>query len=756
MRTFASCRVTSLAVALAIACSCAAPESAGHSSSAVTGGSAAAADAAADAAAEKPLRIEQVLSRSSLVGVSPSSPAWSPNSQHLAFRWQDVGGKRRELWLVAADGAKRRQLTSHEQPGGSVGEFVWMPDGASLLYRRGRSLWQTGLDGASREVAKLGGGASRLAVSPDGRYASFLKGGDLWLVDLAAGGGKVRQLTSVGVDSISKVPMGRYRRREVEIGTYVWGGPSYAWAPDSRTLAVHYVDRRGVRTVPFPSYIGEEIDPNLVRRSYPGDANEKRMVALLAVDGGELEPLDLPDPEAVRIADFSWSRDGRLLIDRESDTAVDRWLHVYDPSAAPDDRLRELWHDHRETRVYTTVGSAWHPSGEHVLVLADLDDRYGLYALPAAGGGTPTRLSDPASDVTGGPVVAADSGDVFYPCNARSPYERQVFRVALGQGAAVDVGSDFEELAGELRPYPSPDGSSVALLHSGDAQPTELYITSGRGSDAKLRRITRSTPPAFDERPWADVRYATFAAADGATLHARILEPRGLDRSARHPVLFGPVYSNTVRNRWGGFYGMFQQLLVERGYIVVQVDVRGSTGYGRAFREQFLGDFAGRDLEDLASAVAYMESLSFVDPDRIGVWGSSYGGTLTAYALLKKPGLFDAGVACAAAVDPRFFGSDDVAIVRRPDTHPDVFLRGAAQYAANLQDPLLLIHGMQDQIVPFKTVVDLAEALMRQGKDFDFAFAPGATHGWTGRPHHARYLLGKLLAHFERHLAVPE
>ena len=90
-------------------------------------------------------------------------------------------------------------------------------------------------------------------------------------------------------------------------------------------------------------------------------------------------------------------------------------------------------------------------------------------------------------------------------------------------------------------------------------------------------------------------------------------------------MLFGPVYSNTVRNRWGGRYDTFQQLLVDRGYLVVQVDVRGSTGYGRAFREAFLTDFAGRDLDDLESAVAYMERLPYVDPDRIGVWGSSYG-----------------------------------------------------------------------------------------------------------------------------------
>ena len=160
----------------------------------------------------------------------------------------------------------------------------------------------------------------------------------------------------------------------------------------------------------------------------------------------------------------------------------------------------------------------------------------------------------------------------------------------------------------------------------------------------------------------------------------------------------------------------------------------------------------------LADYVALLAHVKATVPGAEGcpviAFGGSYGGTLTVYALLKKPGLFNAGVACAAAVDPYFFGGDDVAIVRRPATHSQAFSRGAAQYAANLRDPLLLIHGMQDQVVPFKTVVALAEELMRHGADFDFAFAPAATHGWTRPTHYARYLLGKLIAHFERHLGT--
>lgn len=685
------------------------------------------------------LTLERLLSRPTLTGTPPSAPLWSPDSHRLAFLWNAAADARREVWLVEADGSGRRRLTDEAEGSSGVESMAWMPDSSALVYVRSGALWRTDLTGASARIAALAADIAELAVSPDGRWASFLQGGDLWLVGLADGA--LRQATRVGVASISDVPIGRYRRPDVEIGPYVWGGPSYAWAPDGRTIAVHHVDRRAVRQVPFPYYLGEETRPNFVRRGYPGDPNEARSVGLLDVDSGALRLLALPDPTSIRIADFAWSREGRLLIDRESDTCVDRWLHVLDAGA---EQPHLLWHDRRETRVYTTVGSAWHADGAHVIVLGDLADRYALYALHRERP-EPRLLTDPAFDVTGGPTVAAN-GAIYYAANVPNPYEVHACRTSL-EGPP----SRLTSRPGEVRPYPSPDGRQLALLHSDDTSPTELYLLDP--ASGREQRVTHSPPPEFAKCEWAHARYATFPSrVDDATLHARILEPVGLDRSRRHPVVFGPVYSNTVRNRWAGFWSTFQQLLVARGYIVVQVDVRGSTGHGRAFREAFLADFAGRDLDDLASAVAYVESLPYVDPDRIGVWGSSYGGTLTAYALLKKPGLFDAGVACAAAVDPRFFGSDDVAIVRRPDSHPEAFLRGAAQYAANLEDPLLLIHGMQDQVVPFKTVVDLAEALMRNGKDFDFAFAPAGAHGWTSSPHYARYLLGKLLAHFERHL----
>lgn len=693
-----------------------------------------------------PLTLDRLFSTPALTGVVPSSPVWSADSRHFAFSWNSEGLPNRELWVASREGGLRRMGVDQEASA-SVREFAWLPDGNTILSLLGSDLWSSTLDsGSNTRLATLGAGVSNLTVSPDGRVLAYLKDGDLWLFDL--GDQTAVAATNVGIAGLSSLPAGRYSRPEREIGPGIWGGPTYAWSPDGQTIAVHFVDRREMRKVPFPDYLAPETDPNEVRRGYPGDANEFRTLGLLNVADRELRLLPLDNPTGNQVVDFSWSPGGVLLLDLASDTIEDRWLYTVKPENG---QTEEIWHSNRPSRIYTSLASGWHPDGERVVFLSDLGDRYGLYALdPADVDSPPALLTDPDYDVLGSPSIVAAADTIFYPANGSGPHERHVYSVSSGNGGPKRVTA----LPGQNSGFPSPDGRYVAIVHSNDTEPPEIYLATAEGGD--VRRVTTSPLPEFRDRQWARARYVSFPGALGDyTLRARILEPVDLDPGRKYPVIFGPMYSNTVRNRWAGVYSSIQQLLVQKGYIVVQVDVRGSTGYGRRFREEFLVDFAGGDIEDIASAVTYVKTLPYVDPARLGIWGSSYGGTLTVYTLLKKPGLFRAGVAAAAAVDPHFFGTDDVAIVRRPTSHAGIFENTAARYAANLEDHLLIIHGMQDQVVPFKTTAALADVLIRNGKDFDFAFAPGATHAWSREPYYARYLFGKLVDHFDRYLAVP-
>jgi dipeptidyl-peptidase-4 len=692
-----------------------------------------------------PLTIERLMATPALTGTTPTSPKWAPTSATVAFLWNDAGQPSRTLWLVDRNGTSPRRAL----PVGDttlVSEFVWSAAGDALFFAQAGSVRRVTL--ASRTVETLrtdGGEHADLALSPDGRTLSYLRDGDLWL--LPVGASSPTRLTTVAVAPIGSVPLGTYFRPDVEIGGATWGGdaPAYAWAPDGHSIAVHYVDRRGVPTMKIPYYLGESPTMNVVRRGAPGAANEVRMVGIVDVATHALRLIGFADSSTTRIVNFAWSPRGQLLIDRESDDAIDRDVCFLENALATS---RCIWHDHRDTRIYNEAASAWDVDGKSILFTGDLADRYGIYRFDPDSLG-PRLLTNGAFDVTGAGIPNVATRTITYVSAEPLPSERHVWRMQSDGTRRRQLTT----IAGTHAPFVSPDGRSIALLSSNDTTPLELYLLDVKPG-ATERRITRSQAPDFAATPWIRPQYVTIpGSAATPPLHLRILFPANLDSTKSYPVLFGPVYSNTVRNRWEGRYAALQQYLaIEKHYIVVQVDVRGSTGYGRDFREKFLMDWGGGDLDDLASAVDYMKSLPFVAKDRVGIWGSSYGGTLTVYSLLKKPGLFQAGVAGAPATDPKFFGSDDVAIARRPQTHPQTFTRGALQYAGNLRDHLLIIHGMEDDVVPFATSVALAEEFMRLGKTFDFAFAPAATHGWTQRPYYATYLLKRLVDHFDRYL----
>lgn len=721
------------------------------------------------------LSIERVASLPSLIGTAPAAPAWAPDGSRVAFLWNEDGWPLKQVWVANADGSGRRVVTSvtrvepdnvgsttpalaaqmaaRAQPG--ITEFIWASPRELVYVYRGRLFRQpVDSNGAAMPVAVSEAGVSDVSLSPDGDRLAFLRDGDLWTLPSTAGSDdRARRLTALGIPGIGRVPLGTYNRADREVGTGVWGADwaPYAWSPDGRRIAFHAVDRRHLRTVPFPSYLGEETVVSELRRGYPGDENERRTVQVLDLASRRVADLDLPEPGRRGVSDFSWSSSGRLLVDHVSDTGAERWLYVVAPGEA---RLRLVWHDRRDTRIYPAYVARWHPDGRRIVVVADLTEHDQLFVIdPDAAAPAPRAVTPPDWDVAGERGAATvqvphGASAVFFTGTGGTPYERHVYRWADGDAAPTRLTTS----SGVHVPVVSPDGRSLASIWSDDVTPPQLLVGEARPG-AALAAVT-APPSPFTEHAWVRPRYQTFRnAVHGFDVHARILEPPGLDRARRHPVIFGPMYSNTVRNRWGGVNGTLQQWMVQQGYIVVQVDVRGSVGYGRAFREAFLMDYGGGDLDDVQAVVDGMNALPYVDGSRIGIWGSSYGGLLTLHALLKRPGVFAAGVAAAPAVDPHAFGPDDVAITRDPSSHPEAFVKGSALgLGERLDDHLLIVHGLMDDVVPFRTTMALVERLILLGKDVDLATAPAATHAWSSREPYAVYFFKKLTEYFDRFL----
>jgi dipeptidyl-peptidase-4 len=371
-------------------------------------------------------------------------------------------------------------------------------------------------------------------------------------------------------------------------------------------------------------------------------------------------------------------------------------------------------------------------------------------------GATPKRITQGSWAVSDF-RVSPSAGVVYFVANEGRPEERHVFRVGLDGGQIARL----SRRPGTHDPVFSPDGRYAADLFSSDETPYDLLLTrlTPPNNEDDERRVTSSPLPDFGRYHWAKPQYVTFPSrADEATLHGRLTLPPNLDKSRKYPAILGSVYNNTVRNQWGGriahpTWGL-DQFLVQEGYVLLNVDLRQSWGHGRQFRDQIKLDYGGVDVEDLHSGVEYLKTLGFIDADRIGIWGSSYGGLLTIMSLSKKPGVYKAGVAGAPATNMWHANIGEMRVMGTPQDHPKEYERSSAySHVAGLEDHLMIIHGMRDTTVLFRDTVALVQRLILLGKDVDLVMLPDAPHAWdTEALVQTRFAFQKLVGHFNRYL----
>lgn len=454
------------------------------------------------------------------------------------------------------------------------------------------------------------------------------------------------------------------------------------------------------------------------------------------VRGQSNRPPRSPEPRDrdLQLSQLQWSENGKnaVLMARSADNK-DRWVMLLDQATGKTKVLSQI-HDDAWIDGPGAFTLGWLPDSEHVYFESERDGFAHLYSV-AINGGEPTQLTNGQFEVS--EVRISDDKTKFYFTSSEgSFFERHLYSLPISGGQRTRVTT----LTGNNQVDVSPDDTMLADVRSYSNQPPELYLLPNQPLDLKatasLKPVTTSPVPEFFTKRWLDPPIASFKARDGATVYGRIYVPANWQPGGP-AVLFvhGAGYLQNVHRWWSSYYReyMFNHLLMEKGFIVFDIDYRGSAGYGRDWRTGIYRHMGGKDLTDHVDAVKYLVRDHGVDPTRVGLYGGSYGGFITLMALFTEPDVFASGAALRPVTDWAHYNNGYTSnILNLPQGDAEAYKQSSPIYfAGGLKGALLICHGMIDTNVNFQDTVRLVEKLIELRKEnWEVAPYPVEDHGF--------------------------
>ncbi|HEY6046010.1 MAG TPA: alpha/beta fold hydrolase [Pyrinomonadaceae bacterium] len=441
-----------------------------------------------------------------------------------------------------------------------------------------------------------------------------------------------------------------------------------------------------------------------------------------------------PNDRDVQLSQLQWSDDGShaVLMARAADNK-DRWVMLLDPVTG---KTRVLANIHDDAWVdgpgANTLG--WLPDNSHVYFESERDGWSHLYSV-SLDGSAPTQLTSgpfEVSDVS----LSPDKTKFYFTSSEGSLFERHLYSMAINGGPRARITS----LPGNHQVDVSPDESMLADVFSYSNRPPELFLRAVNANQqtgpVANEQVTTSPVPEFFTHDWIDPRLVSFKARDGATVWARLYVSSN-HKPGGPAVLFvhGAGYLQNVHRWWSSYYReyMFNHLLMERGFVVLDIDYRGSAGYGRDWRTGIYRHMGGKDLTDHVDAVNYLVKEFGVDAKRVGLYGGSYGGFITLMGMFTQPDVFAAGAALRPVTDWAHYNNPYTSnILNLPQSDAEAYKRSSPIYFANgLKGALLICHGMVDVNVNFQDTVRLVEKLIELRKEnWEVAPYPVEDHGF--------------------------
>ncbi len=432
----------------------------------------------------------------------------------------------------------------------------------------------------------------------------------------------------------------------------------------------------------------------------------------------------------VQLFQLQWSEDGSraVLMARAADNK-DRWVLALDPSTGKTRVLARV-HDDAWVGGPGSFTLGWLADSRRVYFVSERDGFAHLYTVSTEGG-EPTQLTAgrfEVSDVR----LSRDKTKFYFTSSEGSFFERNLYRMPTGGGERTRLTT----MPGHNQTEVSPDETLLAVINSYSNRPPELYLQGNANASTSTMRVTTSPIPEFSTYNWIDPPIVSFKARDGADVHARLYKPSNFRRGGPAVVfVHGAGYLQNVHKWWSSYYReyMFHHLLMERGFAVLDIDYRGSAGYGRDWRTGIYRHMGGKDLSDHVDGVRYLVSEHGVDPKRVGIYGGSYGGFITFMALFTEPDVFAAGAALRPVTDWAHYNHPYTAnILNTPQGDLEAYKRSSPIYfAEGLRGHLLICHGMVDTNVHFQDTVRLVQRLVELRKEnWELAVYPVEDHSF--------------------------
>lgn len=453
---------------------------------------------------------------------------------------------------------------------------------------------------------------------------------------------------------------------------------------------------------------------------------------------------DLPDylrtngkttgkPRVVTIGSFSWSPNGKYaVIDIRSQDNKDRWLMKLDPQSRAlsliDRQRDEAWIAGPGVSMF---GGKMGWINNDQFYFQSEESGYSHVYVFDLNANQKKALTAGKYEVQ--ELILSKTKKQFYLLtNEEHPGKQHWYRMNVDGSAKQKITS----MEGGHEVSLSPDEKYIAYRYSYMNKPWELYVQENKPGATPKQITDKAISDEFKQYPWREAKLITIPAADGASIYARLYEPAG-DKKNKAAVIFvhGAGYLQNAHFWWSSYFReyMFHNLLVDKGYTVLDIDYRGSAGYGRDWRTGIYRHMGGKDLSDHVDAAKYLKGLG-VDEKRIGIYGGSYGGFITLMALFTTPDVFKAGAALRPVTDWAHYNHGYTSnILNEPFNDSLSYARSSPiNFASGLKNHLLICHGMVDVNVHFQDVVRLSQKLIELGKDnWELAVYPVEDHGFV-------------------------